>query len=83
MKRDGSSREDASARLNAQLPIAEKVPYADVVLDNSGSPQDLEHQVDIVIEAGEVRAEPTTVVDWSEGAPEVLRHGAGDPSRFE
>ena len=50
MKRDGSSREDASARLNAQLPIAEKVPYADVVLDNSGSPQDLEHQVAQLVE---------------------------------
>jgi tRNA A37 threonylcarbamoyladenosine synthetase subunit TsaC/SUA5/YrdC len=44
---------------------------------------ELDHQVDIVIEAGEVPAEPTTVVDWSDGAPEVLRHGAGDPSRFE
>uniref|UniRef100_UPI002627E832 L-threonylcarbamoyladenylate synthase n=1 Tax=uncultured Nocardioides sp. TaxID=198441 RepID=UPI002627E832 len=45
--------------------------------------EDLEHQVDIVIEAGETPAEPTTVVDWSDGAPEVLRHGAGDSSRFE
>jgi hypothetical protein len=27
--------------------------------------------------------EPTTVVDWSEGYPEVVRVGAGDPSRFE
>ena len=45
--------------------------------------EDLEHQVDIVIEAGETPAEPTTVVDFSDGAPEVLRHGAGDTSRFE
>ena len=28
-------------------------------------------------------AEPTTVIDWSEGYPEVVRVGAGDPSRFE
>ena len=27
--------------------------------------------------------QPTTVVDWSEDAPEVMRLGAGDPSRFE
>ena len=27
-------------------------------------------------------AEPTTVVDFSEGVPEVVRVGAGDPSRF-
>ena len=45
--------------------------------------EDLDHVVDIVVEAGEVNAEPTTVVDWSEGSPEVLRRGAGDPGRFE
>jgi tRNA threonylcarbamoyl adenosine modification protein (Sua5/YciO/YrdC/YwlC family) len=44
--------------------------------------EDLDHEVDLVIEAGETPAEPTTVVDWSEGAPEVLRRGAGDPTRF-
>ena len=32
--------------------------------------------VDIVVEAGETTAEPTTVVDWSEGAPEVVRVAA-------
>jgi tRNA threonylcarbamoyl adenosine modification protein (Sua5/YciO/YrdC/YwlC family) len=44
--------------------------------------EELDHVVDIVIEAGETPAEPTTVVDWSEGSPEVLRVGAGDPGRF-
>ncbi len=44
--------------------------------------EDLDHQVDVVVEAGETVAEPTTVVDWSEGYPEVLRVGAGDPERF-
>ncbi|HNI70033.1 MAG TPA: L-threonylcarbamoyladenylate synthase [Marmoricola sp.] len=43
----------------------------------------LDHQVDAVIEAGEVGSDPTTVVDYSSDAPEVLRIGAGDPSRFE
>ena len=42
----------------------------------------LDHQVDVVIEAGETPAEPTTVVDWSQGEPEVLRRGAVDPDRF-
>lgn len=43
----------------------------------------LDHVVDIVIETGEdTPAEPTTVVDWSDGAPEVVRRGAGDPDRF-
>jgi len=42
----------------------------------------LDHQVDIVIEAGETPAEPTTVIDWSDGQPEILREGAGDVSGF-
>jgi tRNA threonylcarbamoyl adenosine modification protein (Sua5/YciO/YrdC/YwlC family) len=42
----------------------------------------LDHQVDIVIEAGETPAEPTTVIDWSDGEPEVIRQGAGDVSGF-
>jgi tRNA threonylcarbamoyl adenosine modification protein (Sua5/YciO/YrdC/YwlC family) len=43
----------------------------------------LDHLVDIVIETGEdTPAEPTTVVDWSDGYPEVVREGAGDWSRF-
>jgi tRNA threonylcarbamoyl adenosine modification protein (Sua5/YciO/YrdC/YwlC family) len=45
--------------------------------------EELDHAVDLVVEAGETPAEPTTVVDWSEGYPEVVRVGAGDPARFE
>jgi tRNA threonylcarbamoyl adenosine modification protein (Sua5/YciO/YrdC/YwlC family) len=44
--------------------------------------EDLDNEIDLVIEAGEISAEPTTVVDWSSGEPEVLRRGAGDPARF-
>ena len=44
--------------------------------------EELDHAVDLVIDAGETPAEPTTVIDWSEGAPEVVRAGAGDPARF-
>jgi tRNA threonylcarbamoyl adenosine modification protein (Sua5/YciO/YrdC/YwlC family) len=43
----------------------------------------LDHVVDAVVDAGECSTVPTTVVDWSEGYPEVVRVGAGDPSRFE
>ena len=43
----------------------------------------LDHQVDAVVEAGETGAEPTTVVDFSDGNAQVVRRGAGDPSRFE
>ncbi|KAF8637737.1 hypothetical protein AX17_002612 [Amanita inopinata Kibby_2008] len=46
MKRDGSERGDAKARLNAQLGIEDKVGYADVVLDNSGQVEDLKRRVE-------------------------------------
>jgi len=44
--------------------------------------EELDHVVDLVLDSGECGTEPTTVVDWSDGVPEVLRHGAGDPDRF-
>ena len=44
--------------------------------------EDLDHEVDLVVEAGDTPAQPTTVVDWSDGSPEVVRRGAGDPDRF-
>lgn len=43
----------------------------------------LDHEIDAVIDSGECGLEPTTVVDWSEGAPVVTRVGAGDPGPFE
>ena len=45
--------------------------------------EELDHVVDAVVEAGECPAVPTTVVDFSEGEPEILRVGAGDVTRFE
>jgi tRNA threonylcarbamoyl adenosine modification protein (Sua5/YciO/YrdC/YwlC family) len=44
--------------------------------------EELDHQVDAVIDAGECGAEPTTVIDYSDGTPEVTRVGAGDPAPF-
>jgi len=44
---------------------------------------ELDHQVDAVIDSGECGLEPTTVVDFSEGYPEIVRVGAGDPTPFE
>lgn len=43
----------------------------------------LEHQVDAVVDSGDCGTEPTTVVDFSGGEPEIVRRGAGDPERFE
>jgi tRNA threonylcarbamoyl adenosine modification protein (Sua5/YciO/YrdC/YwlC family) len=42
----------------------------------------LDHVVDAVIDSGECGLEPTTVVDYTEGYPEVARLGAGDPTDF-
>ena len=44
--------------------------------------EELDHSLDAVVD-GECGTEPTTVVDLSGDEPEVLRAGAGDPSRFE
>jgi tRNA threonylcarbamoyl adenosine modification protein (Sua5/YciO/YrdC/YwlC family) len=43
----------------------------------------LDHVVDAVMDSGECGAVPTTVIDFSQGEPEILRRGAGDPSPFE
>jgi tRNA threonylcarbamoyl adenosine modification protein (Sua5/YciO/YrdC/YwlC family) len=43
----------------------------------------LDHVVDAVIDSGDCGTEPTTVIDLSGDEPEIVRRGAGDPSRFE
>ena len=45
MERDGFSREESLRRISAQMPLSEKVTYADFVIDNSGSIQETEFQV--------------------------------------
>jgi tRNA threonylcarbamoyl adenosine modification protein (Sua5/YciO/YrdC/YwlC family) len=42
----------------------------------------LDHQVDAVVDGGECGVEPTTVIDLSGDEPEIVRQGAGDPTRF-
>lgn len=44
--------------------------------------EELDHLVDAVLDAGDCGTSPTTVVDFSQGYPEVVRVGAGDPDRF-
>ncbi|MEY9874566.1 tRNA threonylcarbamoyl adenosine modification protein (Sua5/YciO/YrdC/YwlC family) [Streptacidiphilus sp. MAP12-33] len=43
----------------------------------------LDHVVDAVLDSGDCGTEPTTVVDFSSGVAEIVRYGAGDPTRFE
>lgn len=43
----------------------------------------LEHELDLVIDAGPCGFEPTTVVSLEDGVASVLRLGKGDPSPFQ
>lgn len=46
--------------------------------------EELDGRIDAVIESGEgILADPTTVVDFSDGGAEVVRVGAGDPGPFQ
>ena len=44
--------------------------------------EELDHLIDAVVDAGDCGSELTTVVDWSQGYPDVVRVGLGDPARF-
>ncbi|MBV9451731.1 MAG: threonylcarbamoyl-AMP synthase [Streptosporangiaceae bacterium] len=43
----------------------------------------LGHAVDAVIDSGDCGTEPTTVIDFAQPEPEIVRRGAGDTSSFE
>ena len=43
----------------------------------------LDYALDAVIDSGDCGTEPTTVIDFSQDEPEVVRRGAGDPTPFE
>jgi tRNA threonylcarbamoyl adenosine modification protein (Sua5/YciO/YrdC/YwlC family) len=43
----------------------------------------LDNVVDAVIDSGDCGTEPTTVIDFSDDEPVIVRRGAGDTSRFE
>jgi len=45
--------------------------------------QCIEHQVDLIIDGGYGGQEASTVVSLTDGDPQVLRVGAGDPQPFE
>jgi tRNA threonylcarbamoyl adenosine modification protein (Sua5/YciO/YrdC/YwlC family) len=45
--------------------------------------EQLDHAVDAVIDSGDCGTEPTTVIDFSQPEPEIVRRGAGDPTGFE
>jgi dephospho-CoA kinase len=50
MQRDQSTLEDATSRLKSQMPIEDKVAYANAILNNSGTLEELSAQVDLLVE---------------------------------
>jgi tRNA threonylcarbamoyl adenosine modification protein (Sua5/YciO/YrdC/YwlC family) len=56
---------------------------AEPMTDGWAIKEELDHSIDAAVDAGDCGTEPTTVVDWSQGYPEVVRFGAGDATRFE
>jgi tRNA threonylcarbamoyl adenosine modification protein (Sua5/YciO/YrdC/YwlC family) len=60
------------------------LPGQDVPITRAWEIDDqLGHAVDAVIDSGDCGTEPTTVIDFSQDTPEILRRGAGDTSGFE
>lgn len=45
MKRNGFSKEEALARIQAQMPLREKVKKADAVIDNNGTIEETKQQL--------------------------------------
>ena len=54
-KRDGMSVLDAMRRIGAQMPIDEKSKYADVLIDNDGTIDELRKKVRVLWETAEGR----------------------------
>ncbi|MFD0266438.1 L-threonylcarbamoyladenylate synthase [Streptomyces sp. NPDC127106] len=70
--------------------LGEPLVSSTLLLPDEGEPltqgweikERLDHVVDIVVDSGDCGTEPTTVVDFSGGAAEIVRVGAGDTTRF-
>lgn len=48
MSRNGYSKEDALARIKSQMRLDDKRSYADVIIDNNGTPRDLTKQLNTI-----------------------------------
>lgn len=48
MSRNGYTREDVIARINSQMRLDDKRAYADVIIDNNGTPHDLTVQLNTI-----------------------------------
>lgn len=50
MARNQYSRKEAEQRISAQMPLVEKIPFADVLLDNNDNVADLEERVQTLLQ---------------------------------
>ena len=48
MSRNGYTREDALARINSQMRLDDKRAFADIIVDNNGTPHDLTVQLNTI-----------------------------------
>ncbi|MDP4143847.1 MAG: dephospho-CoA kinase [Bacillota bacterium] len=58
LERDALKVEEALSRINSQMPLDEKVKYADIVIDNSGALKKTYEEIDKVVEI--IKNTPTT-----------------------
>lgn len=61
------------------IPAGETEP----LLDPYDMRERFEHEVDLIIDGGYCGMEPTSVVDLSQGQPQIIRRGLGDVSLFD
>ncbi|KAF8699256.1 CoaE protein, partial [Rhizoctonia solani] len=64
MRRDSSDRAAAQSRVSSQLPLASKLEYADVVIDNSGSMADTDRQIVSLVQRLQKETGWTWIVSW-------------------
>ncbi|CAE6465558.1 hypothetical protein ACGC1H_002552 [Rhizoctonia solani] len=64
MRRDSSDRTAAQSRVSSQLPLASKLEYADIVIDNSGSMADTDRQVASIVKRLNKETGWTWLVSW-------------------
>ncbi|KAJ3729727.1 CoaE-domain-containing protein [Lentinula raphanica] len=64
MLRDNSNKDDALSRLNSQIPIDDKLKYADDRIDNTGGIEELKAKVDEFVERLKKEAGWTWVLSW-------------------
>ncbi|HEX7066143.1 MAG TPA: dephospho-CoA kinase [Bacillales bacterium] len=56
IERDGSTKEEALSRIRSQIPLAEKRPHADAVIDNNGTPAESKEQLFHIFEKWDLHA---------------------------